>query len=287
MKIKALIKLFRVHQWIKNLIIFSPVFFAGKIFQTHYLFPSVMAFFAFCFAASSVYIINDLIDADRDREHPEKRLRPIASGEVSKNMAWSVAALLLMISLSLIFPLSWQGGCIVLGYALLNLAYSFWLKHFAIIDISIIAVGFVLRILLGGMVTEIPISHWLIFITFLLALSLAVGKRRDDLLIDKNLRPALRGYTVEYVNTLLVVQLTITLVCYIMYTLSPEVSERLHVPNLFITAFPVILGIMRYLQIVFVEQKTGSPTKLFFSDRFLQSCILAWILIFAFLLYEA
>jgi decaprenyl-phosphate phosphoribosyltransferase len=179
---------------------------------------------------------------------------------------------------------------VIAGYFGLNLLYCVYLKHISLIDISLIAVGFVLRVLAGGIAAQVPISKWLILMTFLLACCLALGKRRDDLLldVDKNsLRPSLKGYTLPFIDTSLVVLSVTTIVCYIMYTVSEEVVHRLHSDHIYLTSVFVIIGILRFLQIAIVEQKSGSPTLILLKDTMIQAMIGLWFVAFLVLLYAS
>lgn len=182
----ALLKLIRLKQWVKNVFILAPVFFGGRLLNIHILKEALLAIIAFSFVASAVYIINDWCDIEKDKKHPVKSLRPLVSGKISKTTALIALVVLLLIGTSVMYSLSFSAFIVVLVYFLINLLYSFILKHIAIIDISIIALGFVLRIVIGGIIFNIPLSNWIIIMTFLLAIFLAIAKRRDDLLLLKN-----------------------------------------------------------------------------------------------------
>jgi len=282
------LKLIRVHQWIKNLFVFIPIFFSGKFADTHLLFLSFIGFLIFSFTASSIYIVNDYIDIEADRSHPEKKNRPLASGEVSKTEAIVLFSLLtLAVAVLLTFFGNMQVIVIISAYFLLNLAYSLKLKHVPIIDISIISVGFLFRVLLGGFITAILVSDWTILLTFTLALILALGKRRGELInagLSGKTRKALDGYNLEFLNISIAVACTITIVCYVMYILTPEVQERMH-KNIFYTFIFVFIGILRYLQQTLVYGKTESPTSMIFKDIFLQITLILWGISFLLLIY--
>ena len=182
----SILKLLRPQQWVKNLFVFLPLFFDRHLFDVEYLLPCVLVFFAFCFAASGIYCLNDIIDVEADRKHPEKCKRPIASGAVSQRAGYIIMAVCFIISLALLAFIHRPDGrngllfLVVGGYVVMNIAYSLKLKQLAIIDVFIIAIGFVLRVLAGGMATGIFLSHWIVLLTFLLTLFLAFAKRRDD-----------------------------------------------------------------------------------------------------------
>lgn len=293
MMLKQTLLLFRVHQWVKNLAILLPLFFAGKLsllFQADSLIELAKLFFAFCFASSSIYILNDTIDAPADRLHPEKSKRPIASGYFSIPQArlFNIIAVAIWAAIAFFFLPS--EVCIFIScYFALNVFYSFWLKNIAIVDVSCISLGFVLRILAGGAALSLFVSHWMVIIVFLLSTSIAFAKRRDDLIIQKDgeriFRKSQKGYTLPFIDVATSVSLSVTLISYIIYSVSEDAISRIGSDKLYITSIFVFLGILRYLQISIVEEKSGSPTKILQKDRFLQIVILLWIATFAVIIY--
>lgn len=293
---KDIIKLLRPYQWLKNLFVFAPVFFNGSVLDIDYLLPSFMVFFSFCMAASSIYCFNDIYDAETDRMHPIKRNRPIASGAVSKNMGYCLMIICLVLSIIMIFSFCWHSDSariiiftLILFYVLINIAYCVWLKHKAIVDVFIIAMGFVIRIYAGGAATGIELTNWLVLMTFLLALFLAFAKRRDDVAMyettGKVVRDNITRYTLDYMNQVIGIIASVTMVCYIMYTVSPEVIDRFHSSKIYLTSVFVLAGIVRYLQVTMVDVKSGSPTKVLLHDKFIQSCVFGWILSFVLIIY--
>lgn len=294
--IKNIFSLIRPQQWLKNTFVFLPIFFGHHIFEIGYWIPCVFSFFAFCFAASGIYCYNDIHDVEADRKHAEKSKRPIASGKISKNMGYAIMYCCYLFSAFAIIAQYVITGnknlflmAIILFYVLINIAYCVKLKHIAIVDMFIIASGFVLRILIGGLSTGIVLSEWIILMTFLLALFLAVAKRRDDVIIFEKTgikaRKNVNCYTAEFMNLSLCVISSITIMCYIMYTISPEVVERFNSHFLYLTSCFVLAGIIRYLQITIVESKSSSPTKILMKDRFIQMCIVFWLLSFTIIIY--
>ncbi|MFA5453936.1 MAG: decaprenyl-phosphate phosphoribosyltransferase [Sulfurimonas sp.] len=280
---REVLKLFRVHQYIKNLFIFMPLLFSLSYSNPDNNLNSLIAFILFSILASSIYIFNDLMDINEDRAHPKKKYRPLASGSVSKNNAKLLIFMLSTLSLTLSFMLSAELFIVLLVYFVLNIAYSLKLKHIAILDIFIIATGFVLRLFAGSAVTDISLSMWIILMTFLLAIFLALAKRRDDVLLSlegQETRKNIDGYNLEFVNAAMVLMAGVVIVSYIQYTISPEVIERLDTNYLYLTSFFVIIGILRYMQITFVEQDSGSPTKVIIRDRFLKVTIFLWLVSF-------
>lgn len=244
---------------------------------------SLVAFMLFSIIASSIYIFNDLMDINEDRAHPTKKYRPLASGKVSPKSAKMLILLLSLSSLGISFVFNTELFLVLLVYFILNIAYSLKLKHIAILDIFIIATGFILRLFAGSAVTGISLSMWIILMTFLLAIFLALAKRRDDVLLSlegQETRKNIDGYNLEFVNAAMVLMAGVVIVSYIQYTISPEVIERLDTNYLYLTSFFVILGVLRYMQITFVEQDSGSPTKVVIRDSFLKVTIFLWLVSF-------
>lgn len=279
------LKLLRVHQWIKNFFIFAPIFFSFSFFNTEAIANAFYAFIGFSLIASSIYIINDWKDIELDRQHPEKKDRPLASKTISLRNAFIICLLLVISGFSIyLFILKNYTATALLGfYFLLNIYYCFKLKQLSIIDITIVAIGFVIRLFIGSVITGIILSHWIIILTFLLALLLVIGKRRNDVIIfsktGKELRKSIVGYNLEFLNAIIITIVAIIIFSYIMYSISSEVIIR-NGEHMYITSLFVILGLFRYLQAIFVEKKGDSPTKLVLKDRFLQIDILCWILFF-------
>jgi decaprenyl-phosphate phosphoribosyltransferase len=283
------IKMLRPHQYLKNLFIFLPLFFGLKITDPDLLLKAFLAFISFSFIASAVYIFNDLNDIKEDRAHPKKKDRPIASGKVSRLSATVTILILLCASILPLLYINHNIISLLLLYIILNISYTIKLRHVAIMDVSIIAIGFVIRIFVGSLATDVPLSMWIVLVTFLLALFLALAKRRDDVLYylktGEKTRKSVDGYNMEILNGLMVMMSTATIVSYIMYTISPEVISYFHTNKIYFTVFFVIIGIMRYMQISLLENNSGSPTEVMIKDRFIQLCLAGWILTFAVLIY--
>lgn len=285
----AIIQLMRPHQYVKNLFIFLPLFFSSKITETDLLGNAFIAFMAFSISASAIYTLNDYHDIDEDRMHPRKKHRPIASGAISKPRALIIMLLLFLAGFALITPLSVTAAVILAAYVIMNIAYTFYLKHIAILDVTSIAIGFVLRLWVGAAVVDIHLSMWIVVMTFLLALFMALAKRRDDVLIyldtGEKMRKVIGGYNLQFLDGAMMIMASVVIVAYTTYTTSPEVVERVQNEYLYLTALFVILGILRYLQIAFVEKDSGSPTRIVLTDHFMQLTLLAWIVAFAWILY--
>lgn len=297
-----LVKLLRPHQWLKNLFVFVPVFFGGSLFNLQAFLGGLVAFAAFCMVSSSIYCFNDIIDADDDRRHPEKCKRPVASGTVSKSKAYVLMGVCLVFALAfMLLPHLFNAQCSIFNfqflkvgavlafYFLLNLAYCLWLKQFSVLDVVLIAFGFVLRLFAGGFATGIPLSHWIVMMTFLLTLFLSFAKRRDDVvrmeLTGEAPRKNTGRYNLTFINQAVTITAAVTLVCYIMYTVSPDVVERTRSPYLYLTSVFVLVGLLRYLQITVVELRSGDPTKVMLRDHFMQTVVVLWLLSYTFIIY--
>lgn len=288
-----IVTLLRPHQWLKNLFIFLPVFFDKHLGELAYVIPAIVAFIAFCFVASAIYCFNDIYDVESDQLHPKKCKRPIALGTISKSQGYFIMLFMLLMSFTTILLFLPNRQFLTLGivafYVLMNIAYCIRLKQIALLDVFIIAFGFVLRIMVGGISANIWISQWIVLMTFLLALFLAFAKRRDDVLIyvetGRKARGNINRYNVEFMNQAISIVSAITIVCYILYTVSSEVMLRMNTPYLYITSIWVLLGILRYLQVTIVDVKSGSPTKVLLKDRFIQCAVLGWISTFLIIIY--
>jgi 4-hydroxybenzoate polyprenyltransferase len=255
------------------------------------LYSLAIGFLSFSFIASCIYILNDYRDIQDDRNHPEKCKRPLAAGKISKSTAVVTAIVLFILG----FGLSYLANTkmkfsFVLGiYFLLNLAYSLGWKTIPIFDIFIVAAGFVLRIKAGSVISFVAVSEWLNIMVFLLALFIATAKRRDDILLKissgMDMRKSVKGYNLEYLSTIMSLLCAVIIVAYFMYTMSPEVIHRMGTYRLYYTCLFVIAGVLRYLQIVYVQGKSGSPTQILYKDRFIQLTILLWIGTFYAILY--
>lgn len=289
--IKNYLKLMRPHQWSKNSFLFLPLFFNQHLTDSDKFLSCLFAFIGFSCMASAVYCLNDVIDAPADRLHPEKKHRPVANGKISIRQA--VFLMLFLILSGIVFfrigKIPGPALYIAFTYILINIAYTLWLKKYAIIDVFIIAAGFVLRIIIGGIAADTTLSPWIILMTFLLALFLSFAKRRDDVRIYENTgiksRKNILRYNTDFLDSVLVITATITILAYIMYTVTGEVTERFGSKYIYLTSLFVIAGIFRYLQLTFVDLKSGNPTKILLKDPFIQLCIAGWLSLFAVIIY--
>ncbi len=293
MKIKPIVQLLRPEQWAKNTFVFLPIFFSGQLLKLDLFLQCIVSFLAFSAAASSVYCFNDIYDVEVDRRHPKKCKRPIASKKVSIRTAYFIMLFFLSLSFLILMFLSNDQRYIIMtmigAYCIMNVSYTLKLKHYPIIDVIIISFGFVLRVLVGGATIEILLSEWIIMMTFLIALFLAFAKRRDDVLLFEatGVKPRrnTHRYNIAFLNQAVTVTSSIVIVSYIMYTTSPSVFEQFQSKYVYVTAFFVLSGIIRYLQVTIVDLKGGNPTKVLLNDRFIQGCIVGWIVAFLIIIY--
>lgn len=284
--------LLRPQQWLNNLFVFAPIFFSNNLLKPNYLLWGSVIFASFCFLSSSVYCFNDIQDREYDRQHPTKKKRPICSDRVSVKEGFGLMVLMFMISMILPSTANMPNVeylyAILLCYYVLNIIYCLKLKQIAILDVVVISIGYVLRVFAGGF-TGIWISEWIIFMTFFLALFLALFKKRSDFLSFQQTgimsRKVLRGYNLLFIDTSLLLILSVTLVSYIMYCVSDAVVSRMGTPYLYLTSVWVIFGMFRVLQKMLVFQSLDSPMSLFFQDRVIQLSILGWILSFFVIIY--
>jgi decaprenyl-phosphate phosphoribosyltransferase len=285
--IKSVITLLRPLQYIKNFFIFLPLFFGLKGFDSELIYQLVVTFIAFSSVASAVYIFNDSIDIKHDRAHPVKKHRPLASGALSIKWASFLGLGLGLFGLGIAYIQSvWVP---FLLYICLNILYSIKLKHVPIIDVFIIAIGFVLRLIIGASVSNVELSMWIVIMTFLLALFLAFSKRKGDLANlngQSQARPVLDEYSQEFLSICMAIMGSVVIVSYIMYTTSETVIAYTNSRYVYTTSLFVVFGILRYLKITFFDQTTENPTKVLIHDIWLQVSILAWLLSFAILLYR-
>jgi decaprenyl-phosphate phosphoribosyltransferase len=283
------ITLLRPKHWIKNSFVFLPLFFSGEIFNIEKLLSCFGGFVSFSFMASAVYILNDYMDIEADKNHPIKSARPLASALVSKKSGVILFISCAVTGIAIAALIKTKFLFVLMLYFVMNIGYSLGLKNISILDIVLVALGFVLRIKAGGVIALIGISQWLMIMVFLLAMFMAIAKRRDDVLIKLesglDMRKAIKGYNLEFLNVMLSLFTGIIIIAYLIYTISPEVMQRWNTYRLYYTALFVIVGLMRYLQITFIEKNTGSPTDLLYKDKFLQTTLVLWIISFYLIIY--
>ena len=272
----------RPEQWIKNLFVFTALLFSKNLLNVSKDVNALVGFVVFCMITGCAYIINDLVDLEKDKLHPAKSQRPITSGKLQKTTAIKVTVIVCIMSLTLAFYMNAYFGIIVLVYFLLNISYSIYLKNIVIIDVVTIASGFVLRVLGGAVVISVAASQWLILCAILLSLFLGFSKRRHELvLLEDNAtghRKVLEHYSPYFLDQMISVVTASTLICYALYTMSKDTIEKLGTSKLIYTIPFVLYGIFRYLYLVHQKEKGGSPTKVVFTDKPMIINISLWVI---------
>ncbi len=285
----AILRTMRPAQWTKNLLIFAAIIFAQHLFDVASMLKTVGAFAIFCLLSSAIYIINDIKDVEQDRVHPLKSKRPIATGELSQSAATAAAILISLSSVLMAFLLNRQFGYVALFYFILLAAYSFWLKHIVILDVLTLAIGFVLRAIAGAVVIDVEFSSWLLLCTIMLALFIALSKRRHELtLLGENAhshRKILEEYSPHLLDQMIGVVTASTLMAYALYTMAPETRDKFGTSYMILTIPFVIYGIFRYLYLVHHKEQGGSPTKLLLNDKPILLNVLLWVLVSVLIIY--
>lgn len=277
----AILRTARVYHWVKNLVIFAALVFAQKYTDPGSVLLALRGFLAFCLASSSIYFFNDIADRKQDQLHPAKRNRPISSGKISPGFAWAMAIVLFAMAFVLSVSISHSFMYYFFFYIILNIAYSLGLKNLVIIDVMVLATGFVIRAVAGAVAIEVPISSWLLVCTILLALFLGFAKRRHELIFlgedAARHRQALAHYSPKFIDQMISVVTSSTVVAYTFYTLSPEIKEKFGTDSLVLTVPFVLYGIFRYLYLVHQKDEGGNPTLLMVTDIPLLVCVALWI----------
>lgn len=288
MELGKYLELIRIKHWIKNLLIFAPLFFSLQINEKNII-DCFIAFFAFSFMASSVYIRNDIADIKFDASHVQKRNRPMASGRIDITNAWIIFFILFIFSTLISIWLSSNLFYVIGLYFVLNLLYSNGLKNIPIIDVMIVATGFVLRILAGAAVISVAVSQWIILCTFFGALFLGFSKRKSEINNlkenDYGSRSVLSFYEHNFINQLIGTTSGITIMCYALYTIDASTIGHFKTKGLIYTIPFVVFGIFRYFQIVYVKSSGEDPTKIFLTDAPIFLDVLLWIFFFSAIIY--
>jgi len=289
MHLLEVLKTLRPQQWIKNLFLFAPLIFSQNIQNLPLLWKTSAAFGLFCLISGTCYIFNDLQDLKEDQRHPLKSERPLASGRLSRKTALVFFIAISFFSFILAFILEPVFFYVLLAYYLMQIAYSIRLKHIVILDVFIVAAGFFLRVIAGGLVIDVYISPWLLICTLLLALFLALGKRRHEIVIlDKKAeshRPILGEYSPHLLDQMIAVVTASTVISYCLYTISAETVEKFGTKKLIYTVPFVLYGIFRYLYLIHQKSKGGSPEVLIIKDRPLLLAIILWIISASLIIY--
>ena len=277
----ALVRSMRPEQWLKNGFVLAPIVFSGLIHDPVAWRRSILAVAAFCAASSATYLVNDVIDREADRAHPQKRARPIAAGEISVAFALTAAAALLAVAVAIALALAGWFPLVLLAYVVLVLLYSAVLKQAVFLDVLVVALGFVLRVVGGAVAIDVPISRWILLVAYLLALYLALGKRRTELAIlgeeAGNHRAVLGHYTLPMVDGAISVVLGATVLAYALYTVAPDTVAKVGSEGLLATVPIVLYGLFRYLYLLHRHELGGSPTRALLTDRPLLICVVVWL----------
>jgi len=284
------IHLLRPKHWIKNIFVFAALIFSLNLFNIVKLTASLQAFFAFCFASSFVYIINDIIDIEQDRKHPKKRNRPIASGKISIRNAVVISSICLVTSITLAYFINLNTLIIIIIYIFVNIIYSMKIKNVVILDVMFIALGFILRMIAGATAIEVSFSNWILLTTLFISLFLGFGKRRGEILLSnnntqKNSRFVLKLYSTQFLDYMIISSVTLTIISYALYTIDSEVIKRFGTDKLIYTVPLVIYGIFRYLYVIYRSDSDGDPTEVVLKDKSIISVVLLWILLVIGLIY--
>ena len=286
---KVYFRLIRTHHWIKNSFIIIPLFFSGQIFYIEKFIHICQAVFGFSLVTGFVYIVNDILDLEFDKQHIIKKLIPIASNLVSIKEAMIFGFLVLSTGLWILFSLNENAFLLTCFYVIMNIAYSLKLKKIPIIDFIIVSIGFVIRLYIGGIVAGVELSEWIVLMVFLLSLLIAISKRRDDLIIleetKKLNRQVIKKYSINYLDNILSIVSSILLVSYLMYVTNDDIKKMYDSNLIYLTFIFVLSGVFRYSHLSIVYKIAGSPIKIFYSDYFMQIILFLWVLSFFIIIY--
>lgn len=280
MNLFKILRLIRVHQWVKNLFVFVPLLFSMHLFDLLYFLQTLSAFIVFCFASSAIYVINDIVDIEADSAHPIKKNRPLPAGDISKNVAVIIAIFLLaLVAWSMIY-FNYKFDLLVIGFVLLNVLYSFWFKNIVLLDIFSIAGGFSIRVLAGAYAIQVPISSWLLLTTMFISLFLGVMKRRSELAMVNQYQKANEGaeqkgthsrkvlsqYSLNFADQMATIAATGVIVCYALYSVAPRTVSIFNTEHLIYTTPFVVFGIFRFMYLEYISGKGENTTRTLATD---------------------
>lgn len=287
--LKEILNAIRAKHWIKNFFVLAPLLFSVHLLDANFLFRSLLAYLSFCLTASVTYLLNDIIDRKKDLSHPTKRLRPIASGTLSVRRAFFLISLFFTSGIGTAALLGGKFTLLVLAYALLSTLYSALLKRVVIIDVLALSFFYLLRVVAGAFAIEVRVSNWLLICTILLAVFIGFGKRRHELTLlkdnAKDHRKILSEYSPYFLDQMISVTASATLVAYALYTMSQETIEKFHTDALPLTIPFVLYGIFRYLYLVHQKEEGGDPTKMMLTDKPLLLTVGGWVAAVVAILY--
>ena len=268
---KDLLIALRPQQWVKNIVLFAGLIFSQNFFDSRRSAVVLAAAVVFCLASSALYLLNDILDIEADRKHPQKKNRPLASGRIKPIAAHVLSYTLMLWAFIAAYILNRNFGIILTVYLILEFSYSAYLKNVVILDIFCISAGFLLRVVAGAVVIDVPISNWLLICTIFLSLFLALGKRRGEMVLLEGRaadhRPVLAHYSLPFIDQMMTVVTASTILSYVLYALSPQTTAKFHTRNLQYSIIFVVYGIFRYLYLVFQKKEGGAPEKVLFSDK--------------------
>ena len=279
-----------MQHWIKNTFVFLPMFFNKQFYYFDTILLGLLAFISFSLISSAVYCFNDIVDVDFDKNHIDKKYRPLAKGTITKAFAKRIAISFFLFGIILgSFLINKEFVFVLVLYFILNIGYTFGLKKIIVLDILMISFGFVLRVLAGGVATETPLTYWILIMVFLLAIFLTLGKRRDEVLFfnDTNIlvRENIEYYNIKIIDKFLYGIATLLIILYIIYSFSKNAINNYGSDYIFITAIFVIAGMIRYFNLILRRSNSANPTKILWSDNVMQLIVLGWILCFCFFIY--
>ena len=288
--IRNCLKLIRPKQWIKNGFVLAPLVFSKELFGAEPLITALKALIAFCLTASCVYIINDISDIEADRAHPKKRNRPLAAGVITRSQAYLLSGTLIALSILLVLDMNVRFQLVLVTYFVMNLAYSAKLKEIVLVDVFIIAAGFMLRVLGGAFAIEVQVSSWIVLCTLFVSLFLGFAKRRGELLLVQQVRPGaerkvLTSYSVGFVDQMLTIAAAGTVISYALYTVAPRTVETFGTERMIYTTVFVIYGMFRYLYLIHMTDSTENPTNAVTSDIPIVVVTVLWVLTCVALIY--
>jgi 4-hydroxybenzoate polyprenyltransferase len=266
--IKNYIRLLRIPHWIKNVFIFIPLIFSKHLLDHEFLLPVLIGYITFSFVSSLVYVFNDLIDIESDQKHPNKKLRPLASGAVSKKEAVIIIIILALVISVLVFFVNTEFIIIISSYIIINILYTLYLKNVVIVDLACISIGFLLRVIGGALIIDIYISSWLILTTMFISVFLAVMKRRSELVLnsENETRKVLGEYNLTFIDQISAISAACVILCYAIYSVAEKTVQYFNTENLVYSSIFVVFGIFRYMYLVFKKSKGENPTEIMITD---------------------
>lgn len=288
----SILVLIRPRQWVKNFFLFAPLIFSKHLFEEGYLATEALGFAVFCLLSSAVYVINDIADRAADRLHPVKRFRPIAAGTISPRQGLAISTILLVGAASIASFLNGPFQIAAILYLIINILYSFRLKHVILVDVFVIAAGFMLRVLAGAFVIEVEVSHWLVLCTLFVSLFLAVSKRRSELLLvqqshEESAREVLREYDLSFIDQMITITASGMAISYALYTVAERTVMIFKTENLIFTTVFVLFGIFRYLYLIKKKKTDDNPTLILLGDPVMLINIAAWFISCIVIIYSA